>query len=60
MGVWDICKSAKWVADWAGLLLDTYPQVRKGPRQEICTSLTVLVTVVGMGGVADRNLEIRP
>ena len=57
MEVWGICKPAKCVADWSSPLLGTYPLVRKTPRPEVGTSITLLAT--GSGDMGYSGLEVR-
>ena len=52
-----LIQPAKCVADRSSLLLGTYPVVRKGPRPEVGTSLTILAT--GSGGMGYSGHKVR-
>ena len=44
MEAWGFCEPARSVADWSCPLRSTYLPIRKTPRPEIGTSLTVLAS----------------
>ena len=56
MYAWGIFKPATSVAEWSSSLLGTYPLVRKTPRPEIWSSLTLLAT--GSGDLGYSGPEV--
>ena len=52
-----ICNPTRRIADWSSPLLGTYPLVRKGPRPEVSTSLTLLA--IGSGDMGYSGYKVR-